>query len=41
MRKIDTKMKVLLMRFGLFGPLAWFIADKIAHLLGFGCLGAH
>jgi hypothetical protein len=37
--KLRTKSKVMLMRIGLFGPVALAVADKIAHALGLGCLG--
>ena len=37
--RLQTKTKLMLMRMGLFGGLAWVIADKIAHALGLGCLG--
>ena len=37
--RLQIKSKVMLMRIGLFGPIALAVADKIAHALGLGCLG--
>lgn len=39
LNRLQIKTKIMLMRLGLFGGLAWVIADKVAHALGLGCLG--